>query len=166
MKHYDHIEWIFYKKKVLSEEKMMEMEEHLYTCDECLDIFLSLIDNDEVEEAEKSIPIDFTNNIMTEVQNVKHMPKVKTNRPIKKYKEIFTYYVAVAAVTIVLTMGGFYTRLVDTLPNVAKSNAIRDNIELPNIVADVSGRIVNKTSDFINNFEVSNIKEDGNEREE
>ena len=39
MKHYDDIEWIFYKEKVFSDEKQAEMEEHLYTCDKCMDTF-------------------------------------------------------------------------------------------------------------------------------
>ncbi len=33
MKHYDYIEWLFYKKNLLSIEKIHEMEEHLYNCD-------------------------------------------------------------------------------------------------------------------------------------
>lgn len=53
----------------------------------------------------------------------------------------------------------------DTLPQVAQSTTTVEAIEIPNIVADVSGRIVNKTADFINNFEVTNIEEDENERE-
>lgn len=158
MKHYDCVEWIFYKEKALSEEKMMEMEEHLYTCNECLDTFLSLIDDKEVAEAEGSISSSFTSKVMSSIQNVEHV--TKTNKSKTKHKEIFTYYVAVAAVTIVLTMGGFYNSLVDIVPHVAQSTDMRDNIKLPNIVADISGRIVNKTSDFINNFEVYNMEED------
>lgn len=137
------------------------MEEHLYTCDECLETFLSLIDQNDVEEATKSISKGFTSNVMAEIKNVEYIPKAKSNR---KYKEMLTYYIVVASVTIVLTIGGFFTKLVDTLPNVVQSNTIVEKIELPNKVADLSGRIVNKTSDFINRFEISNIKEDGNER--
>lgn len=164
MKHYDHVEWIFYKNNVLSEEKMIEMEEHLYYCDECLETFLSLIDENEVEEAIKPISEEFTNKIMDEIEKVEYLPRVRTNRTNRRHKEILTYYIAVASVTIVLTVGGFFTRLVDTVPIVVQSSPIVDNIELPNKVADISGKIVNKTSDFINRIEISNIKEDGNER--
>ena len=165
MKHYDHIEWILYKKKLFPEEKMLKMEEHLYSCDRCLETFLSLVDNEEIDKANKDLSIDFTDQIMAKIENIYHMPKPKNNKANKKYREIFIYYTAVAAVTLVLTMGGIFTRLVDTLPQVAQSTTTVEAIEIPNIVADVSGRIVNKTADFINNFEVTNIEEDENERE-
>ena len=160
MKHYDYIEWIFYKKKVLSEEKMTEMEEHLYTCDDCMNIFFSLIDDEEVEKAEKSLSLDFTANIMINIENMKYMPKPKVSKSKIRSKDILIYYMAVASVTIVLTLGGFYNGLVDMVPYVTQSTTINQNINLPNMVADISGKIVNKTSDFINDFERTNMKED------
>ena len=68
MKHYDHVEWIFYKNNVLSEEKIIEMEEHLYYCDECLETFLSLIDENEVQEAIKPISEEFTIKLWTRLR--------------------------------------------------------------------------------------------------
>ncbi len=34
---------------------------------------------------------------------------------------MFTYYIAVASVAIVLTLGGFYSGLVDMVPHISKS---------------------------------------------
>ncbi|MCF6464889.1 hypothetical protein C3E90_03120 [Clostridium sp. Cult2] len=160
MKHYDGIEWIFYKEKVLSDEKQLEMEEHLYTCDDCMDIFLSLIEKEEVDKAEESLSLDFTANVMDNIKNVQYKPKPKVKKPVTRSREIFTYYVAVASVAIILTLGGLYSGLVDMVPRVGMSTAIKHNINAPNIVADISIKIVNRTSNFINSFEISSCEEE------
>ncbi len=160
MTHYDYIEWIFYKEKVFPKEKMIKMEEHLYTCSECMDIFLSLIDAKEVNKAEEFLSQDFTDGVMKSIENIKHIPKSKVKKSNINYRDVFTYYVAVASVAIVLTLGGFYSGLVDMVPRVTQSTTIKAHTNLPNMVVDISGKIVNRTSDFINNFEISNMKED------
>ena len=160
MKHYDYIEWLLYKEKMIGEDKLEEMEEHLYICDECMDTFLSLINKGEVYKAQKSISSDFTKGIMGNIKNIEYKPKLKAKKSIIKAKDILGYYIAVASVAIVLTLGGFYSGLVDMVPHVTKSVAKKNNIAFPNMVADISGKMVNKTSNFINNFEISNMKED------
>ena len=160
MKHYDDIEWIFYKEKILSDEKQIEMEEHLYTCDRCMEIFLSLIDEQEVDKAKDSISENFTADLMASIENVPYKPKNIVKKSNTRFKDIFVYYAAVASVAIVLTLGGFYSGLVDMVPQIGESTVERNNINAPNIVANVSGKIVNKTSNFINSFEISNRKED------
>jgi hypothetical protein len=160
MKHYDDIEWIFYKEKVLSDEKQAEMEEHLYICDECMDIFLSLIDKEEADRAEESISLNFTADVMDSIKNIQYKPKTKVKKFDTRLGDMFTYYIAVASVAIVLTLGGFYSGLVDMVPHISKSVVEKPNINTPNIIADISGKIVNKTSNFIDSFEISNRKEE------
>lgn len=152
MKHYDYIEWLFYKNKMLPKEKLDEMEQHLYNCNTCIKIFLSLIDDDEVEDAGKFISDDFTAKI------IKNIPKLKTDKSrLKQKRKIFNYqfgyYAAVASVTIVLTLGGFYTNLVDAVPKLSASINILD--EHPNIIANFSDSIVDSTSSFL--FSIENI---------
>lgn len=160
MIHYDYIEWIFYKERILSKEKQKEMEDHLYICDDCMNTFLSLIDKDEVDRAAEIISPEFTGNVMKNIQKVKHNPGTKVVKHNVKFKEMFGYYVAVASVAIILTFGGFYSGLVDVLPQVVKATSINNNLDKTNIVFNVSEKIVDKTSYFINNFEVSNRKEE------
>ena len=78
MTHYDYIEWVFYKEKVLSNEKQREMEDHLYICDDCMDTFLSLIDKDEVDRAAEIISSEFTHNVMKNIQKVKRRRNLYT----------------------------------------------------------------------------------------
>ena len=160
MKHYDYLEWVFYKEKVLSKEKFKEMEEHLYECNECMDIFLSLIDSKEIDGAEKTIPHDFTNKVMKDIQKVKFKPKAKVQKNTISFKNVFGYYAAAAAVAIILTWGGFYSGLVDVLPQVAKETAQKNRFDTPSIVSSFTEKIVNKTSNFVNDFQISSGKEE------
>ncbi len=160
MKHYDYIEWLFYKNKMLSEEKSYEMEQHLYNCDICIEIFLSLIDDKEVEKAGEIISNDFASKII-------NIPKTKTGESkVKQTKKIFDfqfgYYAAVAAVTIILTLGGVYIDLVDAVPKLSAS--IQTVKERPNIIADFSDNIIDSTSSFI--FSIENIDRNRREKNE
>lgn len=160
MKHYDYLEWFFYKEKVLSEEKSKEMEEHLYECSECMDIFLSLIDSEEIDGAEKTISHDFTYRVMKDIQKVKLKPIAKVKKNTTSFKNVFGYYAAAAAVAIILTWGGFYSGLVDALPQVAKATAQKNRFDTPNIIFSLTEKIVNKTSIFVNDFQISSGKEE------
>lgn len=150
MKHYDYVEWLFYKKNMFAIEKQDEMEEHLFNCDECMEIFLSLIDEEEINEASNIVPEDFNKNIMMKISNTKVKKIVATKKPVK-YP--FGYFVAVASVTIVLTLGGFYTNLVDAVPNISASVNMLEKHDKPNRIFNFSERIVNGTSKFIVSIE-------------
>ncbi len=88
------------------------------------------------------------------------MPRTREEKSNTKFKDIFIYYVAVASVAIVLTLGGFYSGMVDLVPKVSSSTAVNQKINPPNLIFNVSQKIVNRTSNFINNFEISSIKEE------
>ena len=150
MKHYDYVEWLFYKKNMLSIEKLDEMEEHLYSCDECMEIFLSLIDEEEINRASEIISESFNQNVMKKIQASK-VKKISQHKKQVKYQ--FGYFVAVASVTIVLTLGGFFTNLVDTVPNISASVSMLEKPDRPNRIFDLSEKIVNRTSKFIGSIE-------------
>ena len=159
MKHYDELEWLFYKERVVSEEKYNEMENHLYECDECMNIFLSLINNEEINSAEEIILENFTDSVMNNIKSFKNKPIAKVGKSSMIFKDIFGYYVAVATVAIILTWGGFFSSLVDTLPKAAKLAINEKAMSTPNIIFNMSEKIVNRTSNFINNFQNFNLKE-------
>ncbi len=70
MKHYDYVEWVLYKNNLLDDEIHEKMEEHLIICDECMEVFLSLIDERDMENAESFIPEDFTEKILYKIENI------------------------------------------------------------------------------------------------
>lgn len=152
MNHYDHVEWMLYKNKALSNDKMKEMEEHLYSCQDCLDIFLSLIDEQEEIYAGEMISSDFIPKVSEKIAEHK-IVKLDVDRS-KNRKSInyqLGYYAAVASVTIFLTLGGFYTNLVDSVPKITES---MQGMEVrQNLISNFSDRIINSTSSLLLSIE-------------
>lgn len=158
MKHYDYVEWLLYKTRSLTNEKSHEMEEHLYNCDICLGVFLSLIDQDELNLASEAVPEDFTANLVGKINK----NKVKTIQPKndkKTFNYQFMYYIAVASVTIFLTMGGFYTNLVDSVPKIRESIQIVEEgpREMENHIGNFSEAIVSSTANLL--FSIENMNQ-------
>lgn len=151
MKHYDYIEWVLYKNDLLDKKIHDEMEDHLLLCHECMDIFLSLIDESEIERAENLVPRNFTENVMDNIKNVRALKKTVKKRT-KVSNDFFVYYAAVASVAIILTASGFFTKVVDTVPQIRANISLQDKRIRSNAIYDFSEKITNKTSLFINNF--------------
>ena len=166
MKHFDYVEWLFYKENLISLDRQKKMEEHLYNCDKCLETFLSIIDENEIESASKSIPEDFTENLIDEIskKKVKTLEKEKTKA---RYIN-FGYYVAIASVTIILTTAGFFNNMIESVPKISGGIRANSNIERPNLVYEYSEKIMGMTSKFINdieNIEEREIRRKQNERQ-
>jgi len=161
MKHYDYVEWVLYKNNLLDDEIHGKMEEHLIACDECMEIFLSLIDEKDMENAEGFIPEDFTEKILYKIENITPIRK-PVKKPISKKmpNDFFIYYVAVASVAVILTAGGFFSKMIDTVPQIAASTSIGKGGFETSKIYDFSREITNKTSMFINDSQFRKIKED------
>jgi hypothetical protein len=155
MKHYDYIEWLLYKNGMLSSEKCEEMEQHLLECDTCMEIFLSLIDEKEEELAKELVPDDFTTKVIRKIPKTKI--RNKKNKQQNSFYYQFGYYAAVASVTIILTLGGFYTRLVDAVPKVSTSIELTEGSS--NRIFDFSNKIIDSTSSLLLSIEINNWRE-------
>ena len=149
MKHYDSIEWMLYKKDLVSEQIKEEMNEHLILCDECMDIFLSLIEEEEILDAEKFIKEDFTEKVINKTKKIKLM---KLKKKKKVMNDFFIFYTAVASVTVILTAGGFFGNLIEPRIYISKNMEEKQTRSLYNVSEDIT----NKTSDFIKNFSFGN----------
>ncbi len=150
MNHYDYVKWLLYKNKALSNEKMNEMEEHLYNCQTCLDTFLSLINEQEEDYVGDVVPSNFTSKVLENISKSK-IVKLNTKKTNRFIKYQFGYYAAVASVTIFLTLGGFYTNLVDSVPKITAS--IQEVQVRQNLIAYFSDRIIDSTSNLLLSIE-------------
>lgn len=162
MKHYDYIEWLLYKNDMLTREKSEEMEQHLYGCNTCMEIFLSLIDEKEEKKAREIISGDFTSEVISDISKVKQR-KPKSKQAKRAFNYQFGYYAAVASVTIILTLGGLYVDLVDAVPKISASIELTENYS--NKISDFSNKIVNSASNFLLSIEnTENNWRENNER--
>jgi len=161
MKHFHLDEWLLYKNKLLSEEKQIEMENHLYTCDSCMDIFLSLINDDEIDKAATIVPENFTENILKNIGKIKPIrTKKSTKKGYRKSSDFFLYYAAVASVAIILTAGGVFGKMVDLVPQISVNMSKKESQVKVDTIYNFSESITNRTSQFINNFGIKEEKED------
>jgi hypothetical protein len=120
-----------------------------------MDIFLSLIDGEEIESAEAAIPEDFTNKVMNKISKTK-VTNIKQKDIHKKKSDFyfqFGIYAAVASVTILLSLGGFFTNFVDAVPKISASIEVNEEGMEQNLIVKLSDRIINSTSGLISRIE-------------
>jgi hypothetical protein len=114
MSHYTQQEWIEFKKQRLAEEKQLQMEQHLRVCDSCMDVWLGLIDQEEINAATEVIPDDFSRKTMKLVQaQAKPVSSLSSN--VNKRRRLLAYYTAAAAITLMLVSGGVFQTIVNGL---------------------------------------------------
>lgn len=156
MEHYTSEEWHQYKKGECTCEKSNAMEDHLAICDECLMIFLTLIDETEIAKAHNLIPIDFTKKVMKKIQprrgheQKKSQGKKKIN---EKTKSALIYYVAAASITLIFMGSGVFQTFVE---KGIEAKPIHLGFQLSNnntIKYNWSDEVVKKAANWIEKFE-------------
>ncbi|MEH7525932.1 hypothetical protein V7149_22085 [Bacillus sp. JJ1503] len=111
MRHYSIEEWMKYVKNEFDQDVREEYENHLYTCDQCLDLYLEAVTVAESELPEIENDIEFTNSIMAQIAenhppSVKVVNKRKESRPF--YQTAIFHYTVAAAMTILLMTTGVF----------------------------------------------------------
>jgi anti-sigma factor RsiW len=117
MKHFSYDEWLNYVKEETNEKTREEFESHLYTCDQCLELYLQA-----VAVHESSLPIlsnesSFTDLVMADISKQKAASKkpaaqiqtVKAKKPF--YQQAAFHYLLAAAATLLLTFSGVFQSL-------------------------------------------------------
>ncbi len=156
MKHYDEVEWKLYKRGLLNKNIKQMMEDHLLQCDSCMDMFLSLIDEEEVSRAGKLISHDFNENLMEDIVKVIPLERVTKKNKSKKtsriYNEILIYYTAIASVAIFLTGIGFFNKVVERVPDIS-SNIQEEKFSINTYkINEFSKSVTRATANFANSF--------------
>lgn len=161
MTHFSKEEWLAFKNDEILEEEKILMEDHLYSCDTCMDVYLNLIDEEELDFAEMIIPTGFTESVMESIKNI--TPISKINKKKKMMENIFMYYVAAASVVLVLTAGGVFTRIAEFPIDKINIDRLQTQENIGSLYS-FTEKITNTTNSFINNF--GNRQEGGKQYEE
>ncbi|WP_144555281.1 anti-sigma factor [Bacillus sp. X1(2014)] len=165
MKHYSFEEWLQYVNDEVNENTKEELENHLYSCDQCLDQYLIA-----VEASESSLPIlsdssDFTDLVMAEVSRQKTVvpdtvrnlntmsivppvPDTKMTKMKEKpfYQQAVFHYLLAAAATLLLTFSGVFQSLA------AYANSI-DKPQIQEKKPSVTEGVINKTFAWMDSLE-------------
>jgi len=157
MTHYSYEEWLKYVKNELAEEVQDIVENHLYSCDQCLDLYLQVVT--EAESALPSIANDahFTDVVMAQVSEVqlpvKKGIKEKKNGKKRFYQSSVFHYTIAAAMTILLMTTGVFQSLIQYAENVQRPSFQQKETSM-------TAGVVNKTFAWMDSLEEKNKKEE------
>lgn len=150
MKHYSNEELASYKAGKLSGKESDILEEHLAKCDACCEMFLSMIHDEEIRQAQSKISLDFSTKVLRQVKKqrkVEPMCKKKAESPRKR--NLFMYYIAASIVTFMLMNFGMFDKIVSIVP---RANAAPYRTEC-SMNIDFPEKIVSGAHEWIRNFE-------------
>ncbi|MED3552847.1 hypothetical protein [Cytobacillus praedii] len=125
MMHYSEQEWMKYVKNELDKDVREEYENHLYSCDQCLESYLMAVEAEEAELPMISNEADFTTLVMAQIADVKRETAQKSLIGKKKksiYQSSFLHYSIAAAVTILLMTTGVFQSITQYAENVQNPN--------------------------------------------
>jgi hypothetical protein len=110
MNHISYEKWLQYVKGELDSTTQIQYDDHLYSCDQCLSVYLEAVD-----AQEQSMPIIQNENMFTElVMQQIEQQKENTKQPLQKvnfYQKAAFHYLVAAAMTIILMSSGVFSHL-------------------------------------------------------
>lgn len=168
MKHYTYDEWLQYVKDEITGKNREELENHLYTCDQCLETYLLAVTANESSLPILSNEADFTDAIMAEVskqntmvpdtvEELNTMPivtsvpdtKQEERKSIKKkpiYQQAAFHYLLAAVATILLTFTG-------TFQSLAKYASTLETKQVQEKRPSMTEGLMNKTFAWVDSIE-------------
>lgn len=130
MRYFSNEEWMSYINGTLSETTCEELEDHLFSCDQCLEVYMKMIDS----QAEKLPVIDyssFTDEIIAE------LPQKKVRRKTLYQRTLFHYAVA-AVITLTLMTTGFFKTITGVVTTVEASSISKPQQSVSNSLMEKS----------------------------
>lgn len=156
MRHFDRKEWFLYFENKLEESKRVAMEEHLVSCDLCLNTYTSLILFEDERYEGEMLSKDFAVNIAAETN--KGLLRNKGDKALNSAKNLQFYAVA-AAVTLLLMTSGLFDAFVKDLPKVA----VRQTHSILNVEDKISygwsGKLLDQVTVRLD--DITGIRRDG-----
>ena len=150
-----------------------EITDHLYTCEQCANVFLTLLSPEEIGQAEELLSLNFTGKVKTALcQENRQMDKSKARdtklssgkkrerswgkRFNEKRQNLLFYYVGAAMVTLIFMSSGVFQKIVDVEPLVASAIPIERKgvMETDEFGFSLPGRALDKAALWIENFEI------------
>jgi hypothetical protein len=111
MKHKTFEEWLTYVRDEVDEKTRVEFENHLYECDQCMEVYLEAIERQETSFPTVTDADAFTDGIMAMIEQEKPVSNIEKPRPYAKtkfyQKSVFHYLVAAAMTLLLMTTGVF-----------------------------------------------------------
>lgn len=150
MKHISYDHWLQYVRDELNEKTRMEYENHLYSCDHCLERYLQAVEANEFQMPD--VPDSFTDNVMKQIEGPEKRESNYKKEPKKKvvWQQTMAHYIVAAAVTLILMSTGVFSQLMNLTGVIENSD--------PKQSGSIVQSFLNNQDSFIDRFE-NNVKE-------
>lgn len=159
MRHYMDEEWLDFHRGQLPGKTIKDMEDHLVSCEICMNSFLKNVQKEDIDKARKILPDDFTASTMFYIKGKSRPePSVSHKNTWKeRWQNIFIYYVAAAILTIVFVGGGVFQSLVDNYSQFSRTACSLEHQKMQDSIRlNWSGQIADRTARWIEDFENRN----------
>lgn len=137
MRHFEYEEWVKYVQGEVDEDVRYMYEQHLATCDLCLNRYIEALENN--EDVFPELSKQFTDDVVNYVRE-----HTKPKQQARKNQSFFHYVIA-AAMTLVLMGTGVFGELAQL------AGSIEQKAEEPS--ASFTDELMNKTLSFLEIFE-------------
>ncbi|TYR73680.1 hypothetical protein FZC79_17545 [Rossellomorea vietnamensis] len=148
MKHIPYEDWLKYVEDGLGEPVREQYEEHLYSCDHCMEIYLAALQFNETSLPALPDALRFTDQVMADVLAGKQKETPGAGKEEKFYQRAAFHYIVAAAMTILLMTTGVFQQMIGFAEEFQRNSG-----------PSVTTELMNKTTDFINNVENETRKE-------
>ena len=150
--HYSRDHWMKYVKDELSETERIMLEDHLYTCDQCLELYIDVVDKQEEILPSISDETAFMNDIMKQIFNENMVIEKVGDKKRPFYQSSIFHYAIAASLTLILMSAGFFQTIIKHTETIQKA-------ELSAKQESKTGGFVDKTFAWMDTFDGSK-KED------
>ncbi len=142
-------EWKNYVRDMIDDDKRSRYEQHLSTCDHCMDLYLEAIElvQDDLPTIEG--PSLYTDEVMSRIPFAESASPVSKDRKKNWYEEKMFHYVLATAMTLLLMATGVFSELTKVTTQFEKN---RDH-------SSFTENVVNKTTALIDEVEKIEEKE-------
>ena len=122
MSHYSLEDWMNYTENKIEPKVRENYEDHLYTCDQCLELYLQAVSQVENQLGDMNEESNFTDRIMSQVSEIKlpeqERAKDKRLERNKFYQSTAFHYTLAAAMTILFMVTGVFQSITNYADNV------------------------------------------------
>lgn len=124
MNHMTYEQWLQYTKDEMDEELRVQYENHLYSCDYCLELYMKAVEEADYPPLDDSAAAGFADSVMQRLDETKAEPRQKTVSNIRK--QTLWHYGLAAAMTVLLMSTGAFSQLVNIASTFENSAANQD----------------------------------------
>lgn len=160
--HYSSQQWAAFKKGLVVGDLRQEMEEHLSTCDVCLETYLATVDVRDVELAEVTLRPDFAERVLSALvrqpgtaqthgrrHGYRNGHRQRSQNPIPERLTTLRNYAVAAAITLMLLAGGWFDAVSRTAPSALHETGktiVRVSEEVP---SGWSNKVLDRISSWV-----------------